>query len=211
VVPEPVIDRQVARQPPVAFLRVLEGHRVGPLPAEGLDKALGLAVGAGRVGPGADVLEAKGAAGFGKCFGDVGRAVVAHHLTALHALAVEPGHSPAQEADGRALLLVSEDLDVGQPCGVVDRYVDPVIAGARGASLLTIAGDAMSDPAEAGQLFDVDVNQVARCLALVALHRCLGVQVSQPPQAQVVQGPGHGGEGSGKQPGDVAQVQPLMA
>jgi len=105
VLPEPVRDRQIAKQLPVVFLRVLEGHRVGPLPAEGLDKAFGLAVGARRVGPGADVLEAKGAAGFGKCFGDVGRAVVAHHLTALHALAVEPGHSPAQEADGRALLL----------------------------------------------------------------------------------------------------------
>lgn len=149
--PEAVIDRQVSRQPTVAFLRVLEGHRVGPLPADDLDKALGLAVGAGRVWPGADVLEAMGAAGFGKCFGDVGRAVVAHHLSAQHALAVEPGQSPAQEADGRALLLVSEYLDVGQPCGVVDRSVDPVIADARGASLLLIAGDAMSDPAEADQ------------------------------------------------------------
>jgi hypothetical protein len=116
VLPEPVIDRQAARQPPVAFLRVLEGHRVALFPAEGLDKALGLAVGAGRDGPCADVPEAKGAAGLGESFGDVGRAVVAHHLPALHALSVEPGHSPAQEADGRGLLLVSEALDVGLPC-----------------------------------------------------------------------------------------------
>ena len=155
MLPEPVVDRQVARQPPVAFLRVLEGNRVGPLPAEGLDKALDFAVGSGRVGPGTDVLEAKGSAGFGNCFGDVGRAVVAHHLTALHVLADEPGHGPAQEADGRALLLVSVDLDVGQPCGVVDRYVDPVIADARGACLLPVAGNAMSDPAEAGQQVDM--------------------------------------------------------
>jgi len=101
VLPEPVIDRQIARQPPVAFLRVLEVHRVGPLPPECLDKALGLAVAAGRGWLCADLLEAKGAAGFGKCFGDVGRAVVAHHLTPFHALAVEPSHSPAQEADCR--------------------------------------------------------------------------------------------------------------
>ena len=67
MLPEPVVDRQLARQPPVAFLRVLEGHRVGPLPAEGLGKVLGLDVSAGRVGPGADVLEAKGASGCGKC------------------------------------------------------------------------------------------------------------------------------------------------
>jgi len=56
VFPKPVIYRQIARRPPVAFLKVLEGHRVGLLPAEGLDKALGLAVGAGRVGHSEDVL-----------------------------------------------------------------------------------------------------------------------------------------------------------
>lgn len=59
MLPEPAIDRQVARQQPVTLLGALEGHRVGPPPAEGLDKALGLAVGAGRVGPGADVLEVR--------------------------------------------------------------------------------------------------------------------------------------------------------
>ena len=38
------------------------------------------------------------AAGLGKGLGDVGRSVVAHHLTALDALSVEPGHGAAQEA-----------------------------------------------------------------------------------------------------------------
>ncbi len=66
MLPEPVIDREVTRQPVVAFLGVLEGHRIGPFLAEGLDKALGLSVGAGRVWPGADVLEAKGFAGLGR-------------------------------------------------------------------------------------------------------------------------------------------------
>ena len=55
MLPEPVIDRQVAGQPAVAFFRVREGHGVGPLLAEGLDESLGLAVGSGRVRPGADV------------------------------------------------------------------------------------------------------------------------------------------------------------
>ena len=63
---EPVIDREVTRQPVVAFPRVLEGHRIGPFLAEGLDEPFGVAVGAGRVRPGADVLEAKGFAGLGK-------------------------------------------------------------------------------------------------------------------------------------------------
>ncbi len=33
---EPVIDREVSRQLVVAFLGVLEGHRIGPFLAEGL-------------------------------------------------------------------------------------------------------------------------------------------------------------------------------
>ncbi len=66
MLPETVIDRQVARQPTIAFLRVLERHPVGPFPADGLDKALGLAIGAGRVGPRTDVLEAQGLARLGK-------------------------------------------------------------------------------------------------------------------------------------------------
>jgi len=64
--PEPVIARKVTRQLPVAFLGVLAGHRISPFLADGLDKALGLSVGAGSVRPGADVLEAKGFAGLGK-------------------------------------------------------------------------------------------------------------------------------------------------
>ena len=66
MLPDAVIDREVTRQPVVAFLGVLESHRIGPFLAEGLDKSLGLSVGAGRVRPGADVLEAKGLAGLGK-------------------------------------------------------------------------------------------------------------------------------------------------
>jgi len=37
VLPEPVLDREVTRQPVVAFPGVLEGHRIGPFLAEGLD------------------------------------------------------------------------------------------------------------------------------------------------------------------------------
>ncbi len=66
MLPEPVIHREVTRQPVVAFLGVLKGHRISPFLTEGLDEQLGLAVGAGRVRPGADVLEANGFAGLGK-------------------------------------------------------------------------------------------------------------------------------------------------
>jgi hypothetical protein len=53
VLPEPVIDREVSRQPVVAFPGILESDRIGPYLAKGLDQSLGLSVGAGLVMPGA--------------------------------------------------------------------------------------------------------------------------------------------------------------
>lgn len=89
--------------------------------------------------------------------------------------------------------------------------MNQVVADTSGAALLPFACDTVTDPAEASQLFHVDMDQVTRRLALVALDRRLGLQVALPPQSQAVQGSGHGGEGSRLQPADMAQVQPLMA
>ncbi len=51
---------------------------------------------------------------------------------------------------------------------------------------MALAGGAVPDFAEAGQLIDVDVDQVAQCLALVALHRWLGLQAPQPTVLQAI-------------------------
>ena len=50
-------------------------------------------------------LELENAAGFRKDLGGVGRSVVAHHLTRLDSLAIEPDQSPAQEDADRYTLL----------------------------------------------------------------------------------------------------------
>jgi hypothetical protein len=69
----------------------------------------------------------------------------------------------------------------------------------------------VSHLAEAGQLLDVYVNQVAGPFPFVALNRRHWLQVSQPAQAQAVQRSGHGGEESREQPGDVTLVEALVA
>ncbi len=89
------------------------------------------------------MLEAKEPARLGKAPGPVGRTLVRHQLVALHALAVEPRHSPAHKADRRGLLLVRQYLHVGQPRGVLDGDMHTVVADTAGAPLLTITGDAM--------------------------------------------------------------------
>ena len=84
-----------------------------------------------------------------------------------------------------------------------------VVTNAGKAAMLTVTGDAVVDLAKASELFDVDVDQVSGMLPLVALHWRFGLQISQAPQSQGVEHPCHGGEGTGRQPGDVAQVQAL--
>jgi len=112
-------------------------------------------------------------------------------------MAVEPGHSTAQEADRCGLLLVGEHLDVGQSGGIVDRNVHTVVADAGRAALPPVTGDSVADLAKTGELFDVDMDQVSGMLPLVALHWRFGFEISQPPETKEVEHPGHGGEGSG--------------
>lgn len=75
--------------------------------------------------------------------------------------------------------------------------MDSVIADACETVLLPGAVDEMPHLAEAGQLSAIDVDQVSYRLALVALNTIHELQISQPAQAQAVQG--HGGEGCREQ------------
>ena len=143
--------------------------------------------------------------------GDVSGSVVAHHPPALDPLAVEPGDSTAEKADHCWLLLVCQDLDIGQPCHVVDGDMDLVVADPVGTTPLAIAGDAVAHLPEPGQRFDVNVDQVARPVPLVPLHWWFGLQIPQTAQSQTAERPGVGGEGGLQQPGDVAETQTLVA
>jgi hypothetical protein len=146
----------------------------------------------------------QGIKGLCKVACNVGGSVIRHHLPELNAIAVEPGHSTAHKANGRGLLFVCEHFDVGETRCVVNRDVKPVVANTRRAALLAVAGEAMPDLTGAGQLLDVDVDQVGRCLALVEVERRFRFHLSQHSQPQAIQSPRHGGEGGDQQPGDVA-------
>ena len=81
MLPQSVMDRQVARKPAVSLLRVLERHGVGPFLAKGLNEPFGFAVGPWRVGPGADVLELEDAAGFGKGLGACSAIILIYNVS----------------------------------------------------------------------------------------------------------------------------------
>ena len=67
--------------------------------------------------------ELKDAADFAKGLKDVGRSVVAHQLTALETMTVEPGKCPAQEGNRSELLLFEQYIDVGKPSGGINGHV----------------------------------------------------------------------------------------
>ena len=91
-----------------------------PIPASGLDKALGLAIGLGRIGPGADVLETKALAGVSEGKGFVTGAVVGHDTLDRYPEARVVGDGRLEEGDGTFPFLVLHDLTEGDPGSVID-------------------------------------------------------------------------------------------
>ena len=78
-------------------------------------------------------------------------------------------------------MLVAEDLGVGQASGVINCHMKAVVA-CTSAGVAPITCDAMANPLEAGELLDVQVDQLARVLTLIAPRRLLWLQGRQATQ-----------------------------
>src|SRR5947209_16204484 len=122
------------------------------------------------------MLETEALAGSAEGEGFVARTVVGHHSLNLDAQAGIVSDSHLEEGDSASLFLVLHDLAERDPGGIVDADMDKLpsdsfAARAQIALASTIAGDAMADPIELPELFDVDVDQFTRTLPLVAPHR----------------------------------------
>src|SRR3954467_15497089 len=170
--PVPVVSVQPDRQRSGAVVRGWVGLSVGPFAQGGLDEALGFAVRFGRIGLGPDVLETEIAAGAAEGLGAIAGAIVGHHTGNRDAEVRGLGDRGLEEGDRALLLLVREDLREGHPGGVVDADVDELPSDAPALALTgSVACDAMADPVEAAELFDIDVDQFAGMFALVAAHR----------------------------------------
>src|ERR1019366_538053 len=164
-----------------------------------LDEALGLAVGLWGVGFGADMLEAHGLAGVAEGSGSIAGTVVGHDAGYGDGEAFVVGEGGLQEGDGAFFLLVGQDLAEGDARGVVDADVDELPSGApaplagRAPLAGPIAGDAVADLLEAAELLDVDVDQLAGGLALIAHHGLGRLQVPDPAEPGPPQDAAHRG------------------
>lgn len=85
------------------------------------------------------------------------------------------------------------DLGVSKSGVVVDGQVQGLPADAAARTLSgAVAGDAMPDALEAAEFLDVDVDQFARLVALVATHGLGRFEVAHAAQAVPVQHPADG-------------------
>ena len=85
-----------------------------------MDEALGFAVGARRIGPGAKMPEPEGLAHDPKPARDIAAAVVTHDPANGHGAGGNPRHTAVEKGRAGVAPLVGQDLDIGAPAVVID-------------------------------------------------------------------------------------------
>src|SRR5579875_2363962 len=117
---------------------------------------------------------------------EIGGAVVGHEPLDDDPVGAVEGHGAPQEADGACRLLVVENLGVGKAGSVIDTDVHELPAAATGAlaqaavARYTVSGAPVADPPE---LLDVDVDQLAGALPLVAVGGLRWLEGTEPAKA----------------------------
>jgi len=168
----PIVAMEPERQFGGALLRCVVGPGIGPFAQGGLDEAFGLAIGLGRIGPGADVLDGEPPQRLGVAMGAETCAVVGHDALDLDAVGFEEAQGVEEKPQAGAPRLIGEDFRIDQARMVVDGQVHVFPANAAAVALpRAIAGDAMAGAVELTEFLDVDMDEFAGRVAFVATHR----------------------------------------
>ena len=117
--------------------------------------------------------------------GLVAGAVVGHHALDPDVEALVIAECILETGDRAALLLAGHDLGEGDTRVIVDADVDILPTHPAAVALSsTVACDAVADPIELAQFFDVDVDELARLVALIALRRLGRFERAEPIETQ---------------------------
>src|SRR5690606_31064422 len=121
----------------------------------------------------------------------------------------KPGDRAAQKARRRAPALVGQDLDVGEPGGVIDADVAalPAVAAADPAP----AERPLARRPEAAEPFDVDVDELAGELALIAAGRLGSPEAAALAEAEPPKPKRDRGERQAQDLGDLGGGHPQPA
>ena len=150
--------------------RSLVGAGVGPFAERGLDEAFCFSIGARRIGSGEAMLDALLEEERAEAMVAVTGTVVCQHALDPEAEARVEGSCHVEEEHGRLVVLVGQDGSEADASVVVDGDVHVLVAGAGGLARV-IAMDAMARLDDAGQPLDIEVDETAWALVLVAHHR----------------------------------------
>ena len=174
--------------------RVVIGAGISPFTQTGLDEALGLAVGFWCVWLGEDVPEAEPLTSSAEGSGTVARPIVGHDALDLHAEARIVGNGGFEEGDGAFLFLVLHDATEGNTRGVVDADMNELPADTQVAvdDSRLASGDAMTNGANFAELFDIDMDELAGMLALVATNGLGRLECLQAIEPEATKDARHG-------------------
>jgi len=166
----PVVVVDPGQQERVSFLGVLIEPCVGPFPDGGLDEAFCFSVCSWSIDSGSDVSCVEGVTLFFEAIGEEAGSVIGHDAAQADVVLSEVSCCLAKKKACRDRLFIGHHGHVGHAGVVVDGDVEELPASA--ASLvLGIAGDAVSGLVDAGQLLDIDVQQVSGTYMFVPVGR----------------------------------------
>ena len=140
------------------------------------------------------------------------RAVVAHDALGFDAQRSEVSQSALEEKDRAPLSFVGEDLSKSQPGSIIDADMDLFPTGAA-ALIAPIMGDAVTGTDGLAQLFDVEMEQFPRVLALVTHDRRSRLQSTELGQTIAAQEPRDSGPGKSAPVRDLKsrEAQPVQS
>jgi len=115
---------------------------------------------------------------FGVVVGDISRPVVSHDLIDGYALPFEPSDGPLEEGQSGLASFIGQDLDIGQPGGVIDAHVSELVAQT-GLGIRPIAVNAVARTAEPSELLRVHVEELSRAGTLVSVGLGFGLEIAK--------------------------------
>lgn len=122
------------------------------------------------------------------------------------------GDRRLQKVDSAGGLFVRLDLRESHSRGVVDADMDELPADAAALALAgAIAGDPVADPLEAPEFLDVDVDNLAGVLALVAFDRLGWLEIAQAVETGAFEHAAHCRRADARNLGDMLSGEAMAA
>ena len=157
-----------------------------------MNETFGLAIGAWRVGASEALSNTELKAETAEDAGAIAGAVIGEHArdgNPQTGVVVDGG---LEESGGRAGFLVGQDLREGDARMIIDGDMHILPAGTMNAAA-AVAGDTTTDRLDATDLFDVEVEQIARCGMFITQNGRGGLQIADAAEMKAAQNAAHGG------------------